>query len=186
MISFLILMIFVIGFAVGYFRGLALQAYFNVGTLIAYLIATLLYKKYAETFELWVPFPSATIDSKLRLLNQDIIFDLSEVFYAAFAFILIYFIVMIVIQVLGIFAYPLKQMTIYPQYNRWIAGALGVCEFYFATLLILSIAALIPVNSVQNILGDSILARAMILRTPIFSHDIFKSWVTQIIQQKPF
>lgn len=186
MISIIILILLAIGFAIGYFRGFALQAYYIVGTLIAYLIATILFKKYATVFTLWIPFPSATAESKLTILNQSIIFDLNAVFYAAFAFMLIFIIVMIIIRILGIFAYPLSQLKVFGKHNHWIGGVLGLIEVYIVILLFLAILSLIPVNSIQNALSNSILANSMLLRTPIFSHDIFNSWVTEIINQKPF
>ncbi|MBS7577644.1 MULTISPECIES: CvpA family protein [unclassified Enterococcus] len=186
MISLIILIFLAIGFSIGYFRGFALQAYYIIGTLIAYLIATILFTKYAKVFTLWVPFPSASEGSKLTILNQSIIFDLNDVFYAAFAFMLIFIIVLILVRVLGIFAYPLGKLKVLGKHNHWVGGVLGVLESYLVILLFLAVLALIPINNIQNALSNSLLAKAMLLRTPIFSHDIFNSWVTEIINQKPF
>jgi hypothetical protein len=92
----------------------------------------------------------------------------------------------VLVRVLGIFAYPLSHLKVLGKHNHWVGGVLGIIEFYIVILLFLAIFALIPVNSIQNALSNSLLANSMLLRTPIFSHDIFNSWVTEMINQNPF
>ncbi|MDR1567874.1 MAG: CvpA family protein [Streptococcaceae bacterium] len=186
MVSIFILIILMLGFAMGFRRGLVLQGYYNAGTLIAYIVATSCFKALYPSFILWVPYPQASVDSHLTILKQSIIFDIDKAFYAGFAFLLLYFGVMIAVRLVGIFAYPLGKLDILESKGKWIAGFLGVCEYYLAIVLMLALLALIPMNIIQNQLSHSLLAKAMLLRTPIFSHDIFNLWVTEIIHHKPF
>ena len=56
-------------------------------------------------------------------------------------------------------------------------GILGVVEVYFIIFIILFIAALLPVESIQTTLTNSILADFIIQNTPYLSDQIQDLWL---------
>ena len=60
MLTFLILLILAWSFYIGYARGIILQSYYFLVTLVALLIAGGSYKGLAKVLSLWVPFSSPT------------------------------------------------------------------------------------------------------------------------------
>ena len=63
MLTFLILLILAWSFYIGYARGIILQSYYFLVTLVALLIAGGIYKGLSKIFSLWVPFSSNTSKS---------------------------------------------------------------------------------------------------------------------------
>ena len=63
MLTFLILLILAWSFYIGYARGIILQSYYFLVTLVALLIAGGSYKGLAKVLSLWVPFSSPTQQS---------------------------------------------------------------------------------------------------------------------------
>lgn len=68
LINLLILILLIWAFLVGYSRGLVLQALYSLGIIISAIIAFLNYKELASKLTMWVPFSSATADSRLLFL----------------------------------------------------------------------------------------------------------------------
>ena len=56
MLTFLILLILAWSFYIGFARGIILQAYYFLVTILALLIAGASYKSLAKILSLWVPF----------------------------------------------------------------------------------------------------------------------------------
>ena len=67
MLTFLILLILAWSFYIGYARGIILQSYYFLVTLVALLIAGGSYKGLAKVLSLWVPFESHPAIGKLFL-----------------------------------------------------------------------------------------------------------------------
>ena len=63
------------------------------------------------------------------------------------------------------------------QLNIWAGGMLGFIEVYLITFILLFIAALLPIESIQGSLTDSILAEFIIKQTPILSQLIQDLWI---------
>lgn len=57
---------------------------------------------------------------------------------------------------------------------------LGFVVSYTAVFLILSILAMIPMESIQNALGQSGLAQMIVKNTPILSNQIYNWWIGTI------
>ena len=90
LINLLILALLVWAFLVGYSRGLVLQAIYSLGLIVSAIIAFLNYKTLAAHLTMWVPFSSATADSRLLFFDNSILFQVDEAFYAGLAFIVIF------------------------------------------------------------------------------------------------
>ena len=103
LINLLILILLIWAFLVGYSRGLVLQALYSLGIIISAIIAFLNYKELASKLTMWVPFSSATADSRLLFFDNNLLFQIDDAFYAGLAFMIIFVISYAVIRLLGLF-----------------------------------------------------------------------------------
>lgn len=181
MLTLLILIILAVGFYSGAKRGFVLQILYSVGYLISYMVAKSNYKSLASHLELYIPYPSATQETKLVFFNQEIVLELDQAFYGAVAFLIILFAGWLIVRFAAIFARGLTFMPILKQAD-WVAGGvLSMVVLYVGIFLVLNAASMIPVDFIQNQFESSGLARFMIKDTPIFSKQIYNLWVEQMI-----
>ena len=80
MLTFLILLILAWSFYIGYARGIILQSYYFLVTLVALLIAGGSYKGLAKVLSLWVPFSSPTQQSVNYFYANRYLFQLDDSF----------------------------------------------------------------------------------------------------------
>lgn len=182
MLTLFILLLLALGFYTGAKRGLVLQVLYSVGYLVSYFVARMYYKDLASHLELYVPYPSATPDSKLVFFNQEISLDLDQAFYAAVAFLLLLFAGWLVIRFLAIFLRGLTFIPVLKQVNWILGGLLSVIVVYVGLFLVLTMVSMIPTDLVQNQFRASGLARGIVENTPILSKQIYQLWVQQIIK----
>ena len=183
-ITILILAILIWAYLVGQSRGLALQGYYTLGSWVAIFIALKNYQALGEKITLWVPFASATSNSKLAFYSSKLLFEIDHVFYAVLAFMVIFLIVYGIVRLVGIFLGALENKIILGKTGNIIAGALSVCCTYFVLSLGLMALSTMPIPLVQNQLMSSGLARFMLVNTPLFSSWLQETFITQITHIK--
>ncbi|SJZ41540.1 Uncharacterized membrane protein, required for colicin V production [Pilibacter termitis] len=181
MLTIILLLILAYAYYTGYQRGFALQLVYSIGYIICYFIAKRNYEKLGAALELWIPFPSATQETKMFFFDEKTMLELDKAFYAGFAFLVIYFLGYLAVRLIALFAHKLIMLEVFGKKNRVLGGVAGVFAVYIGLFLILSLASMVPNNTLQRILGGDILARAMIVYTPIFSNDVHSMWITDII-----
>ncbi|RZI48879.1 CvpA family protein [Lactococcus kimchii] len=182
-LNLIILAALVWAFMVGYARGLILQGFYTLGTLVSILIAASNYKDLAQQISIWVPFSSATEGAHLLLFSDKLLFQLDEAFYAGVAFLLIFTFVYLIVRLVGIF---LKfKTTPLGKTGKIVAGLLGICATYFALQIVLITLSLVPIATVQNHLDASFLTRLMVLHTPISSSFLQDLLIENIIHINP-
>ena len=173
MLDLLLLIIFAAGIMVGARRGLVLQAVHMFGFLIAIVVAFVYYKPLAQKFLLWIPYPgfaeSATSTLELAGIDAD------RTFYRVIAFALIFFVVKLILQILGSMLDFLKYLPILGGINRVLGAVLGFIEVYFLVFILLYVLALLPLESIQARLDGSIITGLMLEHTPIVS-SLFQKW----------
>lgn len=175
MLDLIILIILVFGFLIGLKRGFILQFIHLTGFIIAFIAAYFYYDKLAPKLTLWIPFPNFSSDSALSLILGHV--NLEDAYYRAIAFVVIFFAVKIVWQIIGSMLDFIAQIPILKQLNFWAGGILGFLEVYLIMFILLFIAALLPVESIQSALTNSILADLMVQHTPVFSGLIKEWWI---------
>ncbi|MBL3715568.1 CvpA family protein [Lactococcus garvieae] len=180
LINLLILALLVWAFLVGYFRGLVLQAIYSLGLIVSAIIAFLNYKTLAAHLTMWVPFSSATADSRLLFFDNSILFQVDEAFYAGLAFIVIFVLSYVVIRLIGLFVHITRLQPL-GKNGKIIAGVLAVGATYFGIQMALTLLALVPMMNVQNQLNASVLARLMVSYTPISSGMLKNIFIENII-----
>jgi uncharacterized membrane protein required for colicin V production len=175
MLDLAIIFLLVIGFFVGLKRGFILQLFHLIGFIIAYIVANLYYEKLAPKLILWIPYPNLDNNSTLKILTNS--GDMEQAFYRAIAFVMIFFAVKILLQIIGSMLDFIAQLPILKQLNVWAGGILGFLENYLLIFILLYIAALIPMDIFQNTMDHSILARAIVKHTPVFSQQLLNWWI---------
>ncbi len=175
MLDLIILIFLIFGFLIGLKRGFILQFIHLAGFIIAFIIAYMYYDKLAPKLTLWVPYPDFRADSALSLLMDNV--NLEDAYYRAIAFVVIFFAVKIVLQIIGSMLDFIAQIPILKQLNIWAGGILGFIEVYLIMFILLFIGALLPIERIQAAITNSILADLMVQHTPIFSELIRNWWV---------
>ncbi|KMY43549.1 membrane protein [Bacillus sp. FJAT-27916] len=172
MVTLIILFALLLGFFVGLRRGLILQTIHLVGFIIALIVARMFYKDLGDKLEMWVPFPSSD-DGTLTMLFDAV--HLDAAFYNAIAFLLIFILVKFALQMIGSMLDFLAQLPLLKQINKLAGGALGFVQTYLGIFILLYIAAMLPIGTLQEWIQGSFLAEAIILDTPFLSN-----WVTDL------
>ena len=175
MLDLAVLIILCFGFLMGLKRGFILQLIHLTGFMIASIIAYLYYDQLAPKLTLWVPYPNISTDLTLPFVFDNV--NLEDAYYRAIAFVVIFFAVKILLQIIGSMLDFVAQIPVLKQLNIWAGGMLGFIEVYLITFILLFIAALLPIESLQGPLTDSILAEFMIKHTPILSQLIQDLWI---------
>lgn len=178
MLDLLILAVLLIGLAIGLRRGFILQIIHLTGFFVAFIVAYFNYDKLAPNLELWVPFPSSGDSSTINMFFDTI--GLDTAYYNAIAFVAIFFLTKIVWQMIGSMLDFLAQFPIIKQLNRWGGGILGFMEVYLVMFIILYIAALLPMDTVQGYLNNSFMAETIVKHTPFLSDQVEKLWFSHL------
>lgn len=174
MLDIILLLIFAGSLLVGLKRGFIVQAIHLSSFFIALLVAYIYYKPLAEKFVLWVPYPGITQDSSMTLILDSL--DVDQTFYRIIAFAVIFFVVKLAMQILASVFDFLKYFPILNSVNRVLGATLCFVEFYFILFIIMYVLALIPISSVQNLMGSSIIANLMLEHTPILTKIVQNWW----------
>lgn len=174
MLDLLLIFILLAGLIAGFRRGLLVQLIHMVGFFIAIIVAYMYYKPLAEKFVLWVPYPGVTAGSKLHWTVEQL--DLDQTFYRLLAFMLIFFVVKIALQLIASMFDFLKHLPVLGFIARFGGAALGFVEMYIILFFLLYVLALLPIDTIQGFLENSILAKAMFEHTPIISETVKKWW----------
>ena len=181
MISVLLVVVLLWSFYIGYSRGLLLQSYYFVSSIVALVVATGSYKKLAAFLYLWVPFANATQGSSTYYFDERYLFDLDQIFYAGLAFFVIYLLVYGLMKLIGIFLHLLEDMTPENPWTYMVSGLLSVVGTLISMQLLLTILATIPLAVIQEKLHSSSLAHAIIEYTPFTSSFLKNLWISNSI-----
>ncbi|MDZ5470743.1 CvpA family protein (plasmid) [Bacillus sp. 31A1R] len=177
MLDLAIIIILFFGFLIGLKRGFILQFIHLVGFIISFIIAYMYYDKLAPKLTLWVPYPNIGNDS-IKLLFENT--NLEDAYYRAIAFVAIFFVAKIALQIIGSMLDFVAHLPILKTLNVWAGGILGIIEVYLIIFILLYIAALLPIGAIQVYLNDSTLAKGIIEHTPIMSNQIKELWFEYI------
>ncbi len=178
MLDIAILVILIMGFFMGLKRGFIMQLFHLTGFIIAYIAANIYYDDLAPKLTLWIPYPKFGENSTLKLLTNSS--DMEAAFYRAIAFMIIFFAVNILLQIIGRMLNFIAHLPILKQMNVLAGGILGFCEVYLIVFILLYMAAVIPIETVQNSLSHSMLANAIVKHTPLLSEQIKQLWIEYV------
>lgn len=169
MLTIFILLLLAVSLYGGYRHGFIYQGILTAGFFGSMLIAGLTYRFLVPLIFLWVPYPSATQDSKFVFFSSTIGLDLDQSFYAAIAFIIILAFCYLLFR---IFARSLSQyqfVTLSQNYDQIGAVLLQLVIFLAVASLLIFILGMIPLDGIQNAIEHSFLAKFLGRYTPFFS-----------------
>ncbi|MGG0667402.1 CvpA family protein [Sporosarcina koreensis] len=174
MLDLILILLFLGGLITGFRRGLIVQLIHMTGFIVALIVAYIYYKPLSEKFVLWIPYPGVTAASKLSWTVEQL--DLDQTFYRVLAFVIIFIVVKFVLQLVASMFDFLKFLPVLGFLSRFGGAILGFIEFYILIFLLLSLIAMLPLDSIQGMLGKSLLADAIFEHTPIISETVKKWW----------
>lgn len=173
MLDIILLIVLLLSCFIGAKRGFIVQIIHLGSFLIALLVAYIYYKPLAQKFVLWVPYPGFTEDATMTLVLDTL--DVDRTFYRVIAFALIFFIVKLILQIIGSMFDFLTYLPILGPINRLLGAILGFIEFYFIIFIGLYVFALLPLEAIQNVLNQSILTGLILEHTPVVTQ-MFQNW----------
>ncbi|MCM3768352.1 CvpA family protein [Neobacillus niacini] len=175
MLDLAILLFLIIGFFVGLKRGFILQLVHLIGFIIAYIVAYMYYEDFVPRLMLWIPYPNFGEGTILKILTDSSNTEMA--FYRAISFVIIFFAVKVLLQIIGSMFDFIAHLPVLKQLNFWAGGLLGFLEVYFIIFIVIYIAALIPIELFQTALDESFMAETMVKYTPILSQQINDWWI---------
>ena len=181
MISIILLLILAWSFYIGYRRGLLLQVYYLVATVVSAYLAGNFYQSLGEQFHLLLPYANPQEGQGTFFFPSDQLFQLDKVFYAGIGYLLAFGIFYSFGRFIGLFLNLVSSKKLGGKYFRIGAGVLSIGVTLFVLQMILTILATVPLGVVQNSLENSIVAKHMVQSIP-FTTDLIKQlWVTKLI-----
>lgn len=181
MITFLLLLVLLFGFLMGLKRGFILQLLHLVGFIVSFIVASMYFRKLAEHLSLWIPYPELSDDKVWAVFLNSM--PLENAFYNAVAFAIIFFVTKIVLQIIATMLDFVARLPVIRSINKGLGAILGFLEVYLITFILLFIAALLPVETVQLKIKSSSLATFMIEHTPFLSSAVESLWFTEILSK---
>ena len=181
MISILLLLILAWSFYIGYRRGILLQAYYLLATIVSAYFASNYYLSLGQKFNLLIPYANPQEGQGTFFFPSNQLFQLDKVFYAGIGFLVAFTVFYCIGRLLGLFINLVPTKILEGKYYRIAAGVLSVGVTLFVLQMMLTILATVPLQIVQNSLEKSFVARHIIQSIPITTGLIKHLWVTKLI-----
>ena len=181
MISIFLLLVLAWSFYIGYRRGLVLQVYYLLATIVSAYFAGNFYQSLGEKFHLLIPYANPQEGQGTFFFPSDQIFQLDKVFYAGIGYLLAFTVFYCIGRLIGLFFNLVPTKKFGGKYFRIGAGVLSVGVTLFVLQMMLTILATVPLAIVQNSLENSLVAKHMIQSIPVTTDLIKQLWVTKLI-----
>lgn len=178
MVNIILIGLLLFGLFMGMKRGFILQVFHLLGYIASFVVATLYYDKLVPYLKFWIPYPEISDPSTVISFLQAL--PLESAFYNAISFAIIFFATKVILHIVASMLDFVADLPILSWFNTIFGAVLGFLEVYLISFVILNIMILLPVASIQSLIGDSSIALLMIEHTPILSEKIGSLWFTQI------
>ncbi|MCO4522956.1 putative membrane protein, required for colicin V production [Streptococcus infantarius subsp. infantarius] len=181
MLSVFILLILAWHFYIGYSRGIILQAYYFVASIVSLVVASRFYQALSEEITLWIPYSNAGQGASMNFFTDINIFDLDRVYYAGVALTAIYMLVYAIFRFIGILVHLAPVHHFDSVKLNCLSGIMAVLVALVFFGLVLTLLATVPMSMVQNLLSSSWIARLIINYFQPLTGVIKALWVTAIL-----
>src|SRR5690625_4148561 len=159
-------------------RGFILQLFHLVGYFVAFFVARKYYDTLAPKLSLWIPYPDLMGDSTWAVFLKTL--PLENAFYYSISFAAIFFATKIALQIVTSMLDFIAAIPIIRPINKLMGAILGFLEVYLILFMILFIVALVPIERIQTMIGNSKVAVSMIEKTPYLSDLVHTLWFTAV------
>jgi Colicin V production protein. len=171
----ILIVLLLFGIFAGLRRGMILQIVHLTGFFVAFILAAMYYKDLAVRLTLWIPYPTLGGGGPLELISG--LVNAEAAYYNGIAFFLIFIFIKMVWQMIGSMLDFLARVPVLRQINGWGGALLGFLEMYLVIFIFLYMAALLPIDIIQETIQNSRLAAGIIEHTPIFTAKIKDLWL---------
>ncbi|WP_390404967.1 CvpA family protein [Lacticaseibacillus jixiensis] len=171
MLSLIVIAVLAYFFYSGARRGMWLQLVHVIGYLLSLLLAKACYLPLAGVFTQWVPYPSATEQSKFVFFTHQVGLTLDHGFYNGVAFVFMLMIGWLVTRFVALWFHDLTYKTGDRMLSNVSGGVMNFLMGYLFVFMLLYLLALIPVAGIQDMLANSAVGGAIVRYTP---------WLTQL------
>src|SRR5699024_1508662 len=178
MVSLIIFAILILGFFIGLKRGFILQLFHLVSYIVSFIVAALYYDRLAHELELWIPYPELSSDTSWAIFMQTL--PLESAFYNGASFVIIFFVVKIILQIIASMLDFIADLPIIRHFNKCFGSASCFLAVYLSMFIVLFILALTPLSSVLQWIEKSTLLKVMIEYTPVLSKHVEGMWFTKL------
>ena len=104
--------------------------------------------------------------------------NLEDAYYRAIAFVVIFFAVKILLQIIGSMLDFVAQIPVLKQLNIWAGGLLGFLKYILLSFIFLFIAALLPIEAIQSDLNRFYFSRINDQAYTRFFHQLIQDlWI---------
>lgn len=152
-LDFIVVIVLVLSFVLGYRRGFVLQLVSLLGLLAAFVAAYLFQDDIAPYVARFVPLDAFIQESGFESLFRGL--SLEKYIIAAISFALLLFGVKLALTAVGHLLNLLVKAPGLNFINRWTGGALSVLEAAAAAAIAIQVMAILPYDSVQGMLEGS-------------------------------
>ncbi len=142
---------------------------------MAIVVAYTYFGELATYIRLWVPYPQFSSDSTMGMIINT--FDAENVYYSGIAFAILFFGTKIILHLLGSMLDFLAHLPFLRSINQLLGGILCFVEAYLIIFVLLFVAALLPIDFVQQAMQGSIMIQFMLNSTPFLSDWLKELWI---------
>lgn len=177
MLSLIVVAILAYCFYSGARRGMWLQGVHVVGYLLSLVLARFTYLPLGVFLTQWVPYPSATEQSKFVFFTNQVGLTLDHAFYNGVAFVFMLMLGWLVTRFVAMWFHDLSYRKADETISLVVGGAMNFLMGYLFIFLILYLLALIPVTGIQDMLAHSAIASSIVRYTPGLTQLFTNLWI---------
>lgn len=170
----IIAVLFVVGVALGYHRGLISQLVSIAGLFIAYLLAYQFYGDFAPWVRTTMPLTSFSSYDKYEFVVEGL--NLDVYLYNAVAFALIFFGVKLGLSIAGRLLNLVAKAPGIHVVNKWSGAVLACIEVLFIVIIAVNVMKVMPSDKVQKLLSNSAAAPVIIEKAPSVAARLQHLW----------
>lgn len=177
MVSLIVIIALAYCFYSGARRGMWLQFVHMLGYLLSIGLAWVTYKPLSVVMTQWVPYPSATEQSKFVFFTHQVGLTLDNAFYRGVAFVFMLALGWLLTRFVAMWFHDLTYKRGDAHVSMVVSGVLNFLMGYVFIFLILYLLALIPVTGIQDMLAHSMVAGAIVRYTPGLTALFTQLWI---------
>lgn len=163
-VDIVILCLWIIGFFIGYKRGLIRQAIHLVGFIVAIIIAFAFNSSLADILEKVIPYPFTQTEGLSTLM---LLVDVERMFYKAIAFAILFFGTKLLLNIIGHLLTAIASLPGLKQINRLLGGVLGFLQSFIVLFVLVHLLVFIPWQPGQQWVQESSIAFWMTNQTSL-------------------
>jgi uncharacterized membrane protein required for colicin V production len=162
------------GLILGYYRGFVGQLISFAGLFVAYIVAYKFYGTLAPVLRSTISLPSFEAYQKYEFIIKGL--NLETYFVNALSFALLFFGVKLVLVVAGQVLNLIAKAPGLNMVNRWTGALLGLAEALLLVIVAVNVMAILPSDSIQQLLSGSTLAPYAIHGIPAIAGKLQQLW----------